>query len=66
LILRKLGINENKDVQIIQAGCAPFTRLAAIEAKKLDATLLAAPQTVQAQRLGFRALADGVELGFPF
>ena len=67
LILRKLGINENKDVQIIQAGDGgPSTRLSAMEAKKLDATVLDSPQTVQARRLGFRALADGVELGIPF
>jgi NitT/TauT family transport system substrate-binding protein len=67
LILRKLGINENKDVQIIQAGGGgPSTRLAAMEAKKLDATVLDSPQTVQARRLAFRALADGVELGIPF
>jgi len=67
LILRKLGINENKDVQIIQAGGGgPSTRLAAMEAKKLDATVLDSPQTVQARRLDFRALADGVELGIPF
>ena len=67
LILRKLGINENKDVQIIQAGGGgPSTRLAAMEAKKLDATVLDSPQTVQARRLGFKALADGVELGIPF
>jgi ABC-type nitrate/sulfonate/bicarbonate transport system substrate-binding protein len=67
LILRKLGINENKDVQIIQAGGGgPSPRLAAMEAKKLDATVLDSPQTVQARRLGFRALADGVELGIPF
>jgi ABC-type nitrate/sulfonate/bicarbonate transport system substrate-binding protein len=67
LILRKLGINENKDVQIIQAGGGgPSTRLAAMEAKKLDATVLDSPQTVQARRLGFRVLADGVELGIPF
>ena len=45
LILRKLGINENKDVQIIQAGGGgPSTRLAAMEAKKLDATVLDSPQ----------------------
>ena len=67
LILRKLGINENKDVQIIQSGGGgPSTRLAAMEAKKLDATVLDSPQTVQARRLGFRTLADGVELGIPF
>ena len=67
LILRKLGINENKDVQIIQAGGGgPSTRLAAMEAKKLDATVLDSPQTVQARRLGFRVLADGVDLGIPF
>jgi ABC-type nitrate/sulfonate/bicarbonate transport system substrate-binding protein len=67
LILRKLGINENKDVQIIQAGGGgPATRLGAMEAKKLDATVLDSPQTVQARRLGFRTLADGVELGIPF
>jgi ABC-type nitrate/sulfonate/bicarbonate transport system substrate-binding protein len=67
LILRKLGINENKDVQIIQAGGGgPSTRLAAMEAKKLDATVLDSPQTVQARRLGFGVLADGVDLGIPF
>jgi NitT/TauT family transport system substrate-binding protein len=67
LILRKLGINETKDVQIIQAGGGgPATRLAAMEAKKFDATVLDPPQTLQARRLGFRTLADGVELGIPF
>src|SRR3990170_7213070 len=67
LILRKLGINETKEVQIIQAGGGgPATRLAAMEAKKLDATVLISPQTVQARRLGFRVVADGVELGIPF
>ena len=67
LILRKLNINESKDVQIIQAGGGgPATRLAAMEAKKLDATVLDSPQTVQARRMGFRVLADGVELGIPF
>ncbi len=67
LILRKLGVNENKDVQIVQAGGGgPATRLAAMEAKKLDATVLDSPQTLQARHLGFRVLADGVELGIPF
>jgi len=67
LILRKLNINESKDVQIIQAGGGgPAARLAAMEAKKLDATVLDSPQTVQARRMGFRVLADGVELGIPF
>jgi ABC-type nitrate/sulfonate/bicarbonate transport system substrate-binding protein len=37
-----------------------------MEAKKLDATVLDSPQTVQARRLGFLVLADGVELGIPF
>ena len=67
LILRKLGINETKDVQIVQAGGGgPSTRLAAMEAKKFDATVLDSPQTVQARRLGFRVVADGVDLGIPF
>jgi len=67
LILRKLGINESKDVQIIQAGGGgPATRLGAMEAKKLDATVLDSPQTMLARRLGFRVLADGVELRIPF
>src|SRR5205814_3005645 len=45
LILRKLGINENKDVQIIQAGGGgPSTRLPAMAAKRLDATVLDSPQ----------------------
>ena len=67
LILRKLGIHETKDVQIVQAGGGgPSTRLAAMEAKRFDATVLEPPQTVLAKRLGFRTVADGVELGIPF
>ncbi|MBI2360916.1 MAG: ABC transporter substrate-binding protein [Deltaproteobacteria bacterium] len=67
LILRKLGLNEARDVQIIQAGGGgPATRLAAMQAKKFDATVLDPPSTVQARRAGFRALADGAELGIPF
>ncbi len=67
LILRKLGINENRDVQIVQAGGGgPATRLAAMEAKKFDATVLDPPQTVRARHLGFRTLADGAELGINF
>jgi ABC-type nitrate/sulfonate/bicarbonate transport system substrate-binding protein len=46
LILRKLGINETKDVQIVQAGGGgPATRLGAMEAKRLDATVLDSPQS---------------------
>ena len=37
-----------------------------MEAKKLDATVLDSPQTVQARRLGFRVLAEGADLGIPF
>jgi len=67
LILRKLGINETRDVQIVQAGGGgPATRMAAMEAKKFDATVLDPPQTVRARRLGFRTLADGTELGIHF
>ena len=67
LILRKLGVNESRDVQIVQAGGGgPATRLAAMEAKKFDATVLDPPQTVEARRLGFRTLADGTELGIHF
>jgi ABC-type nitrate/sulfonate/bicarbonate transport system substrate-binding protein len=67
LILRKLGVNESGDVQIVQAGGGgPATRLAAMEARKFDATVLDPPQTVQARRLGFRTLADGAELGIHF
>jgi ABC-type nitrate/sulfonate/bicarbonate transport system substrate-binding protein len=67
LILRKLGIDESRDVQIVQAGGGgPATRMVAMEAKKFDATVLDPPQTVRARRLGFRTLADGAELGIHF
>ncbi|MBI4529079.1 MAG: ABC transporter substrate-binding protein [Deltaproteobacteria bacterium] len=67
LILRKLGLNDTRDVQIIQAGGGgPATRLAAMHAKKFDATVLDPPSTVLARRAGFRALADGADLGIPF
>ena len=66
LILRKLGINENKDVQIIQAGGGgPSTRLAAMEAKKLDARCSIHRKPCRPGVWDSRP-GDGVELGIPF
>ena len=55
--LQKNGLVPERDVTIIQTGGQPET-LAALKAGKIQAAALTAPGTVQARKLGLRALLD--------
>jgi NitT/TauT family transport system substrate-binding protein len=65
-MLARLGLNPQTDVTLLQAG-EQAARLAALQARSIQATLLEPPGTVVARRLGFRELASlaPMKLYFP-
>jgi NitT/TauT family transport system substrate-binding protein len=63
--LAKMGLNPLKDVTIVQVGTTP-DRLAALEAKRVQATVLVPPTTFQAQKRGFHLMADVAALGLAY
>lgn len=65
LLLSKLGHNPEKDVTLIQVGGAP-TRLAALAANTIDATIVEPPDHKKAQEMGLRLLANMEEMNIPF
>ena len=64
-LLTKLGFNPEKDVVLVQVGGAP-TRLAALAANSVDATIVEPPDHKKAQESGMRVLANMEEMGIPF
>ena len=65
LLLSKLGFNPEKDLTLIQVGGAP-TRLAALIANSIDATIVEPPDHKKAQDAGMRVLANMEEMNVPF
>lgn len=65
LLLSKLGLNAEKDLTLIQVGGAP-TRLAALIANTIDATIVEPPDHRKAQESGLRLLANMEEMNIPF
>ena len=63
--LQRLGLTPVKDVAILQVGSLT-ERLAAMETKRVQATVLAPPAMYQAQTRGFNILADIAALGLPY
>jgi ABC-type nitrate/sulfonate/bicarbonate transport system substrate-binding protein len=63
--LSKLGLNPLKDVTIVQVGTTP-DRLTALEAKRVQATVLVPPTTFQAQKKGFYLMADVATQGLAY
>src|SRR5258706_2902652 len=63
--LQRLGLTQVKDVAILQVGSLT-ERLAAMETKLVQATVLAPPAMYQAQMRGFNLLADIAALGLPY
>jgi len=63
--LAKLGLNPLKDVTIVQVGTTP-DRLTALEARRVQATVLVPPTTFQAQKRGFYLMADVAALGLAY
>jgi NitT/TauT family transport system substrate-binding protein len=64
-VLRKLGLDADKDVSIIVVGGTP-DRLIALQTGRIQATLLGPPTTIVAEREGFNLLEDLGDLPFPY
>jgi NitT/TauT family transport system substrate-binding protein len=65
IILAKLGLNPDTDVIMLQIGGEP-TRVAALVAGSIDATVLNPPAHNRAVEAGMRILANMEEMGFPY
>ena len=65
LLLAKLGLNPEKDVVLIQIGGSP-TRIAALSAASIDATIVDPPDHKRLQEAGMRILANMEEMKIPF
>ncbi|MBM4260348.1 MAG: ABC transporter substrate-binding protein [Deltaproteobacteria bacterium] len=65
LLLARLGLNPEKDLTLIQVGGAP-TRIAALIANTIDATIVEPPDHKRAQDSGMRLLANMEEMNIPF
>jgi NitT/TauT family transport system substrate-binding protein len=64
-MLAKLGLDPLKDVTIVQVGTTP-DRLTALEAKRVQATVLVPPVTYMAQKKGFYLMADAATHGLAY
>jgi NitT/TauT family transport system substrate-binding protein len=65
LLLTKLGLNPEKDVVLLQIGGSP-TRIAALSAATIDATIVDPPDHKKLQESGMRILANMEEMKIPF
>ncbi|HLI28919.1 MAG TPA: ABC transporter substrate-binding protein [Chloroflexota bacterium] len=65
LALRKLGVNPDTDLTVIEIG-AQQSRFAALQAGSVDATVVDDAFGEEAERLGFPILADVRDVQFPF
>ena len=65
LLLSKLGLNPEKDVVLLQVGGSP-TRIAALSAATIDATIIDPPDHRKLQEAGMRILANMEEMKIPF
>ena len=55
--LRRWGLDPDKDVRMLQVGLT-MARLAALQGRHVQASLLSPPQIVEVQRLGLNVMAD--------
>ncbi len=62
ILLRRLNLEPNKDVAIVVAG-GTVERLAAIEAGRIDATLLTPSEIPRAKKQGMAEIFDMMDLG---
>ena len=63
--LRRWGLEPGRDVTILQIGGVPEI-LGAIEARSIDAGVLASPSTLRAKKAGLRELVDMGTLGIEY
>lgn len=65
LALRTMGLDPDRDVQIVQVG-SETVRLAALRQGAVDATVLTPPANLTARNLGFRVLTSLQEAGVKY
>jgi NitT/TauT family transport system substrate-binding protein len=65
LLLTRLGLNPERDVVLVQVGGAP-TRVAALSAGTIDATIVEPPDHKKAQEAGMTVIANMEEMNIPF
>ncbi len=63
--LAKVGLNAEKDVTLLQIG-AQTARVAALQSKNVQATIITPPFTLTARKLGYNTLIDMSQLNIPF
>ena len=63
--LQKIGLTPGKDVTLVQIG-SPLSRQAALDTRKVQATVYTAVHTFTAEKKGFNVLADLAALGLPY
>lgn len=65
MALAKVGLNADKDVTLLQIG-AQTARVAALQSKNVQATIITPPFTLTARKLGYNTLIDMSQLNIPF
>ena len=65
LVLKKFNLDPAKDVIILQVGTQP-SRVQALAAGTIDATLVSPPLDLTAKKEGFNILVNVAELGIPY
>jgi NitT/TauT family transport system substrate-binding protein len=65
MALARAGLNPEKDVTLIQVG-AQTARVAALESKAVQATIITPPFTLTARKQGYNMLIDMARLNIPF
>lgn len=65
LVLRKFGIDANKDLIVLQLGTQP-SRYQALLAGKIEATIISPPLDLMAKKDGFNILVNVPDLGIPY
>jgi len=65
LVLRKFGIDANKDLIVLQLGTQP-SRYQALLAGKIEATIISPPLDLMAKKDGFNILVNIPDLGIPY
>lgn len=63
--LTKVGLNADKDVTLLQIG-AQTARVAALQSKNVQATIITPPFTLTARKAGYNVLIDMAQLNIPF
>jgi NitT/TauT family transport system substrate-binding protein len=65
MALNKVGLNAEKDVVLLQIG-TQTARVAALQSKNVQATIITPPFTLTARKMGYNTLIDMARLNIPF